>query len=338
MCAPVEIQSSCSRHVRSVQVFWSSLATFLICCGGFGRLRSETETENLWTPIGAQVVKDKDLYSQMFGTGFRIHTMYFKDKGKENGNVLTINHFKEMHEFDTKLRRDLTVCVDDVTYNFTSLCARARPTDNFCLAGGNPLEFMYNIETHRFDFTGITTDEQLLAKINLAKIVFTPEGSKDSYELDISGRHKLMSNIARDQNGRITFAETLKMTWFGSRNNDTNQNDNRCYDCDSGKGTKGCNPTLVWEKKFVEEANEWNKNSKYLFAHVQAESSVGEALGGVILGDVAKLNISFVVIIVYSILVLGKMSRCGTCAVLSRSKTFSQVSEKWLYGVNMLGH
>ena len=182
-----------------LQVFLGSMLFALICCGGFSMIRQETETENLWTPIGAQVIEDRDLYSQMFGSGFRIHTMFFKDKKGENGNVLTLNHFKEVYQFDTELRRDMTVCVDDVNYNFTAICARARPTDAFCLAGGNPLEFMYNIETHRFDFEGITTDAQLLAKINLAKIVFRPEGSKDSYELDISDRYKLLSNIVRDQ-------------------------------------------------------------------------------------------------------------------------------------------
>ena len=129
----------------------------------------------LWTPIGAEVLDDRDLYSEMFGSGFRIHTMFFKDKEKDSNNVLTLNHFKEVYDFDTKLRRDMTVCVDDVTYNFTAICARARPTDAFCLAGGSPLEFMYNIETHRFDFEGIQTDQQLLAAINSAKIVFTPE-------------------------------------------------------------------------------------------------------------------------------------------------------------------
>ena len=291
----------------------------LICCGGFSMIRQETETENLWTPIGAQVIEDRDLYSQMFGSGFRIHTMFFKDKKGENGNVLTLNHFKEVYQFDTELRRDMTVCVDDVNYNFTAICARARPTDAFCLAGGNPLEFMYNIETHRFDFEGITTDAQLLAKINLAKIVFTPEGSKDSYELDISDRYKLLSNIVRDQNNQINGAQTLKMTWFGSRNNDTNREDSRCYDCESGKGAKGCNPTLVWELKFLEEVAKFNDKSQFVRVHVQAESSVSDALGSVILGDVAKLNVSFLVIIVYSILVLGKFSKCGTCAVLSRT-------------------
>ena len=300
------------------KVFICSLLFALACFGGFGMLRQETETENLWTPIGAQAVKDKDVYSEMFGSGFRIHTMFFKDKNT-GGNVLTLDHFREVYEFDTKLRRDMTVCVDDVNYNFTAICARARPTDAFCLAGGSPLEFMYNIETHRFDFDGITTNDMLLDKINLAKIIFTPEGSKDSYELDISDRHKLLSNIKLDANSRITGAETLKMTWFGSRNNDTNQMDGRCYDCETGKGSMGCNPTLVWETKFLEEAAKFNENSKFVKVHVQAESSVSQALGSVILGDVAKLNVSFIVIILYSILVLGKMSRCGTCAVLGRT-------------------
>jgi len=304
------------------KVLLVSLFIALACCGGFSMLKSETETDALWTPIGAQVLKDRDTYSEMFGSGFRIHTMFFKDKKAEEGNpgnVLTINHFKEVYDFDTQIRRDMTVCVDDVSYNFTAICARARPTDAFCLAGGSPLEFMYNIETHRFDFENIKTDEQLLAVINRAQIVFTPEGSKESYELDISDRWKLMSNIRRDQNKLITGAETLKMTWFGSRNNDTNQQDDRCYDCATGKGAKGCNPTLVWELKFLEEAAKFNEKSEHVKVHVQAESSVSIALGSVILGDVAKLNVSFVVIIIYSIIVLGKLSRCGTCAVLSRT-------------------
>lgn len=199
---------------------------------------------------------------------------------------------------------------------------------------------MYNIETHRFDFENIKTDDQLKEVVNRAKIVFTPEGSKESYELDISDRWKLMSNIVRDQNNYITGAETLKMTWFGSRNNDTNQQDDRCYDCATGKGAKGCNPTLVWELKFLEMAEKFNEKSKFVKVHVQAESSVSIALGSVILGDVAKLNVSFLVIIIYSIVVLGKMSRCGTCAVLSRTAVaFAGVSSVGMsiaacYGIN----
>jgi hypothetical protein len=112
-----------------------SVFTALACAGGFSMLRQETETDALWTPIGAQVLEDRDTYSEMFGSGFRIHTMFFKDK-KGEGNVLTVEHFKEVYQFDTEIRRDMTVCVDDVSYNFTAICARARPTDAFCLAGG----------------------------------------------------------------------------------------------------------------------------------------------------------------------------------------------------------
>lgn len=48
--------------------------------------------------------------------------MYFKKKG--GGNVLTKDAFNEIYEFDTKFRRDLTVIVDDVPWNFTSICAK----------------------------------------------------------------------------------------------------------------------------------------------------------------------------------------------------------------------
>jgi len=319
------------------KVFIGSGLFALLCCGGFAMLKSETE--DLWTPMGAPVLKDREVYTEMFGSGFRIHTIFFKDK-KGKSNVLTLDHFKEVYRFDTELRRDMTVCVDDVSYNFTALCARARPTDAFCLAGGSPLEFMYNIETHRFDFDGFTTDAHLLERINDAKIRFTPEGSKDTFELDISDRYKLLSNIQRDQNNRITQAETLKMTWFGSRNNDTNQEDSGCYDCDTQTGAMGCNPTLLWELKFVDEAAKFNEKSEFVTVHIQVESSVSMALGAVILGDVAKLNVSFVVIIVYSIIVLGKASRCGTCAVLSRTAVaFAGVSSVGMsiaacYGLN----
>lgn len=175
---------------------------------------------------------------------------------------------------------------------------------------------------------------------NVSDNVCAPQGSKDSYELDISDRYKLLAGIVRDQNNRITSAQTLKMTWFGSRNNDTNQMDDRCYDCDTGKGGKGCNPTLVWELKFIDEVAKFNANSKYVTVHVQAESSVSMALGSVILGDVAKLNVSFLVIIIYAIVVLGKASRCGTCAVLSRTAVaFAGVASVGLsiagcYGLN----
>ena len=67
-----------ARH--PAKVFAGSLVFALVCISGFARIRSETETENLWTPIGAPVIKDKDLYSEMFGSGFRIHTIFFKDK------------------------------------------------------------------------------------------------------------------------------------------------------------------------------------------------------------------------------------------------------------------
>ena len=58
-----------ARH--PAKVFAGSLVFALLCISGVAQIRSETETENLWTPIGAPVIKDKDLYSEMFGSGFR---------------------------------------------------------------------------------------------------------------------------------------------------------------------------------------------------------------------------------------------------------------------------
>ena len=59
----------------------------------------------------------------------------------------------------------------------------------------------------------------------------------------------------------------------------THTHTHRCYDCKTGKGSKGCNPSLVWELKFVEEAQKFGKESKFVAVHVQAESSVSMALG-----------------------------------------------------------
>lgn len=79
-----------------------------------------------------------------------------------------------------------------------SLLGQARPTDAFCLAGGSPLEFVYNIETHRFDFSLINDDAALLNAINRASIDFTPDGSKETFSLDISNRQDLFAGTVRD--------------------------------------------------------------------------------------------------------------------------------------------
>ena len=206
-----------ARHTWKVLL--STLLLSLIMIAGVSRIKSETETEELWTPRGAQVKDDKKVYDEMFGTGFRIETIFFKAK-TPGGNVLTRDAFMEVYDFDTKYRRDMRITVAPKdewgkreSYNFSTICAKARPSDAFCLAGGSPLEFTYNIDTHRFDFTTINNDAALLAAVNRATIDFTPDGSKETYSLDISNRFNLMAGIKRDAQGKITEATTLKMTW-----------------------------------------------------------------------------------------------------------------------------
>ncbi|EKX41307.1 hypothetical protein GUITHDRAFT_164388 [Guillardia theta CCMP2712] len=293
-------------------VFLVSLAVFVIFVSGVSKSKQETETENLWTPSGSQVLKDKDFYTEMFGSGFRVETIFFKSK--TGSNVLTSEHFKEVYDFDTKLRRDLVVLVDDVPYNFTSICAKARPGDNFCLTGGSPLEFMYDMGSHRFDFNLIDTDAKLLSRINTAQLVFTPSDSQKPVVLDISDRQKLLAG-KEYKDGKIVSANTLKVTWFASRANDTNRGDSNCYNSVTNpKGKKGCNPTLVWEGKFLEEVEKWNQQSKHVKAYVQVESSISRVLSGIIGGDIIQLNIGIALIVIYAILVLGKFH-----PVLSRS-------------------
>mmetsp|Transcript_48713 Transcript_48713/g.121665 ORF Transcript_48713/g.121665 Transcript_48713/m.121665 type:complete len:1144 (-) Transcript_48713:178-3609(-) len=300
---------------RTLAVFLGSIVLALIMLAGVTRLTSETETENLWTPRGAAVKDDKATYDANFGTGFRGETIYFKSK--TGGNILTRDHFEEVLKFDTMYRRNLKVTVEGTEYDFASVCAKARPADAFCLAGGSPLEFIYNIDTHRFDFSTVTSDAALLATINRASIDFTPDGSKETFSLDISNRHDLMSEQVRDGNGQITGATTLKMSWFASRVNDT-LNDESC----TGKDSEGkeitrisCNPTTVWEDEFEMRVNEeFNRDSKFVFAHVQTASSIGNELSKVIGGDVISLNVGLFLIVLYAILVLGKFH-----PVLSRS-------------------
>mmetsp|Transcript_39650 Transcript_39650/g.92790 ORF Transcript_39650/g.92790 Transcript_39650/m.92790 type:complete len:1186 (-) Transcript_39650:188-3745(-) len=300
---------------RTWPVFIGSVLFALILIGGVSRLTSETETENLWTPRGAQVKTDKATYDANFGTGFRGESIYFKPK--DGTNILTRDHFLEVLEFDTKFRRELTVEVEGTVYNFASICAKARPADAFCLAGGSPLEFIYNIETHRFDASFISDTNQLLSTINRASIDFTPDGSRETFSLDISNRHDLMANKRFDGAGQITEASTLRMSWFASRVNDTVRDE----DCE-GKDSEGnemtrisCNPTVVWEDEFEKRVNEeFNKNSKFVFAHVQTASSIGNELSKVIGGDVISLNVGLFLIVLYAILVLGKFH-----PVLSRS-------------------
>ena len=332
----------------------------------------------LWFDLlqGALVKDDKAVYDKMFGTGFRIESIYFSSK-TEGGNVLTRDAFMEMYDFDTKYRRDMRVTVENVAYNFSSLCAKvrrtfplqhlyphsflplpslflpfspsphplsinislhtslsppraggatrttllrsriftlssanfrqqlsalcapisrlfspriipfgqqARPTDAFCLAGGSPLEFVYNIETHRFDFSLINDDAALLAAINRASIDFTPDGSKETYSLDISNRQELFAGTQRDANGKITKATYLQMTWFASRQNDTV----RAETC-TGSNSEGkkmtrisCNPTVVWEDEFERLVVEkFNKESKHIKAYVQTATSISNELGKV---------------------------------------------------------
>mmetsp|Transcript_9528 Transcript_9528/g.18486 ORF Transcript_9528/g.18486 Transcript_9528/m.18486 type:complete len:1147 (+) Transcript_9528:168-3608(+) len=303
-----------ARHTWKVFMF--SIIFALICISGVMRLKSETETENLWTPRGAPVKDDKKVYDANFGTGFRGETIFFKMK--DGSNILTKDAFMEIYEFDTKYRRDMQVTVEGTAYNFASVCAKARPTDTFCLAGGSPLEFTYNIVTHRFDFSNINSDADLLNLINRASIDFTPEGSKETFSLDISNRHDLMANVVRNaDSGRIETATTLKMSWFASRANDTVR-DESCTGLDSTGAAwdeVSCNPTEVWENEFEKRVNEeFNVNSKHVFAHVQTASSIGNELSKVIGGDVITLNVGLFLIVLYAILVLGKFH-----PVLSRS-------------------
>ena len=87
-------------------------------------------------------------------------TIYFKMKD-EGSNILNKAAFDEIYDFDSKIRRDMEVKVDGEMWNFTDICAKvpaayparlpppccradtpptrqARPTDEFCLAGGSP--------------------------------------------------------------------------------------------------------------------------------------------------------------------------------------------------------
>ena len=118
---------------------------------------------------------------------FRIETIYFKMK--DGSNILNKAAFDEIYDFDSKIRRDMEVKVDGEMWNFTDICAKvpaayparlypprcraddlptrqARPTDEFCLAGGSPLEFFYNISSNHIEMDAITSDQALRDAVN----------------------------------------------------------------------------------------------------------------------------------------------------------------------------
>ena len=147
----------------------------------------------VWTPANNQSIKNYERAEDLFDVDekSRVISIIVDSKGD---NLLTIDAFKEMLDYQEMLFgieefRKTTMNEDTneaerpsegVKVSFKDICRSQSletntglPVDK-CFNTGSPLEFIYELDTNSYAIEDYKTDEDLLDKIKLGKLL--PEG------------------------------------------------------------------------------------------------------------------------------------------------------------------
>jgi len=276
----------------------------VLCGGGFVNWSTENRANKLWVPQNTIAEKETEMYQTYFDSNVRFNTLTVQ-AASSSKNVLTkdvllaamdMHHAIETTESNTT---EIKISVDDgddekeETNTFTTLCFRAGGACKSTVNGatrGDICNCLVNsiLGQWNYDKELLDADEDILATINSGK-------KEENNELG-SG----LGNPVFDEEGSVVSAEAFTMNYFladrleiiGNREQDP-IND-------------------AWEGDvFLKIAASVPTSYPTLKVDYFAARSFGDEFGTAITGDLALVNISYVMAFLFLGATMGRML-CGT--------------------------
>jgi len=277
-----------------------SVLLTVACGAGFTQWTTESRPEKLWVPQDTQAELETELYTEYFDSNVRFNNLLVQ--AAADGNVLTkeiLMQAMEMHyEIQTK---NSTVTIDGVekTNTLLTLCAKGGFGCSSSSSGNS------------------SDDSSAVCSCALTGILGQWNFDKDLLEQDDDILTTLNQNMPQDQllsllgkptidssTGLVTAASALTLSFFleGRLEIVNNAESDPIND--------------AWEETvFLATAESVNNNAESSYSKITvdyiAARSFGDEFGSAITGDLALVNISYIVVFLFLGATLGKIV-CGT--------------------------
>lgn len=300
---------------------------------GGDALPYENEQDKLWVPQTAQAVDDKSMYDAIFNSTVRRNTIYFTTQPL-GGNVLTSSVLKEVRRFDAMVTANLNAsegtdgALEGGTVRYEDVCAQslqrfggADSAAPSCLIFGHPLELFYRVGG---EFVLDWTDAEILAVVNSGKGIderLYPADSNRTFNVEAT-----FGGLEYDEAGTITGAKAILLTYSLAQ---------------FPEGDARRDAALAWEDQLnLLIGDQWTDeglsvgsasaaqvvwSSPTVNIYPQTEGAISRELGSNIRGDIILINIGFMLIGGYALLVFFKFHPTRSRALLAISGIVSCV-------------
>ncbi|GLC70304.1 hypothetical protein PLESTF_000957100 [Pleodorina starrii] len=263
-------------------VIFVCAALTLACCAGFIRFEVEEGAERLYTPQDAPSFKDKAYVDANYPSTSLTVKILSLDAAQSGGSVLTRSHLLEHLRAHAGVVGQV-VGAKGSDYSWRDVCDTGSKNSSTCRVESV-------LQLWNFDEASLRADPDPLATINAVN-----NGSRrvtDALGQPLS-LNWVLGGVARDgATGAVTRAEVLQTVYHIRMIGDEEDEEG---------------VTVKWQERITEVAYD-NWSSSILAQYVSCDGAVGRESTKAINRDVSRLTLGYVLLILYTIVVLWRNS------------------------------
>ena len=283
-----------------------SIILTVLCGYGFTSWTTENRADKLWVPQDTIAEIETEMYQSNFASTSRFNSMIVSSKGSADANVLTKETLLEAMKMHNEIETSTVVIenedsfgdegftgdnIEDVigTYNLEELCTKAGGScasrfDGVCLCLVQSIlrQWNYNVDTLQNDTDIMTTINSYGTQDDLAPLLGNP--------------------IFDETTGELISAEAFTISYF-------------LQDRSDPTATTETDPVNeLWEKDVFLKVIEDSAPTNYPTLRVNyfAGRSFGDEFGGAITGDLALVQVSYIVVFLFLGANMGSNIKCGS--------------------------
>ncbi|KXZ49350.1 hypothetical protein GPECTOR_22g944 [Gonium pectorale] len=257
-------------------VLFICAAITLACCAGFMKFEVDEDAEKLYTPQDAPSFTDKAYVDKYYPSDSLSVKVLSLDKAQDGADVLNKDRLLEHLRAYTLITTQV-VTVDGKDYKWAQVCDPVSATSSTCQVDSI-------LQLWGFNETALRADPNVLSTVN-------------SGSVDADGRpvrlNWVLGGITRGPGGIVVKAEVLQTVLYLKYNPATDD------DQDS--------VPVKWQERITEVAYD-NWESAVLAQYVSCDGAVGRESSKAINRDVSRLTVGYILLIIYTIVVLYRNS------------------------------
>jgi len=255
----------------------------VLCAGGFARWETENRPEELWVPQGTTAEEETNQYEQYFESNNRVNTVLIQSSDA-GGNILTKENLEEAMKMHEKIASEIAT-VDDEDYVLVDLCVKGGETCKTEYDGECQCLITSILGQWNYDLATLQNDSNILQTIN-------GYGSKE----DLEG---VLGKAVFNGDGEIVSAEAASLTYFLTGR----------VEVVDGSEVDPINEG--WELDvFLDTVESIADEGSSISVDYFASRSFSDEFGGAITGDLALVQLSYLLAFLYLGATMGK-AKCG---------------------------